>query len=51
MSGKGPWFYASYSGECAGCTRAFDEGDLIRADGFGDWEAKECCGDDAEDDD
>ena len=42
---KGPWFYASYDGECSGCDGAFYEGELIRADGEGGWEAQECCGD------
>jgi hypothetical protein len=41
---KGPWFRAAYDGECAACFAAFFEGDLIRADGDGGWEAQECCG-------
>lgn len=41
---KGPWFEAQYDGECAGCSVSFYEGDRIRADGDGGWEAEECCG-------
>lgn len=44
--GPGPWFYASYAGDCSGCCAPYDEGDLIRADGNGEWEAQDCCGDD-----
>ena len=42
---KGPWFCAAYDGECV-CGVSFYEGDLIRADGDGGWEAGDCCGDD-----
>ena len=42
--GPGPWIQASYSGECAGCGTWIHEGDLIRADGFGGWEGRLCCG-------
>lgn len=40
----GPWFFAAFPGECSGylCGMFFNEGDLIRADGEGGWEAKEC---------
>lgn len=40
----GPWFHASYPGECSGylCGMWFVEGDQIRADGEGGWEAREC---------
>lgn len=41
---KGPWFIASYPGECSGwgCGMPFMDGDTIRADGEGGWEAQEC---------
>lgn len=38
----GPWFMASYPGKCSGCFAPFSEGDLIRADGEGGWEAQYC---------
>lgn len=41
--GPGPWFTASYPGECARCGDEFDEGEQIRADGSGGYE---CCEDD-----
>ena len=52
MSGKRHWFYASYPGECSTCFSPFDEGEEIRADGAGGWEAKACRAnhDDADDD-
>jgi hypothetical protein len=40
--GFGPWFYAAYSGECAGCWCIIDEGDLIRADGEGGYLCEGC---------
>lgn len=40
--GPGPWFTASYPGECASCGDAFDEGDTIRADGDGGYECEGC---------
>lgn len=40
---KGPWFVAAYDGMCP-CGVSFYEGDRIRADGDGDWEAQACCG-------
>lgn len=43
----GPWFPASYSGECSGCGWSFESGEMIRADGEGGWLA-ECCGKDDE---
>lgn len=45
----GPWFIASYDGECAGCGDEICEDDEIRADGEGGY----LCGDcgDREDDD
>lgn len=43
---KGPWFTASYSGDCSGCFAEYEAGEAIRADGAGGWEAEECCGDD-----
>lgn len=42
--GPGPWFTASYPGECSGCGFEYNEGVIIRADGSGGWEAEECCG-------
>ena len=39
---KGPWFAASYDGECATCDGAIWRGDLIRADGQGGYECLEC---------
>lgn len=45
---KGSWFPARFPGECDGCGGAFDEGDDIRADGQGGWEAYDCCGADDE---
>lgn len=44
--GPGPWFEASYEGECSGCFAGIGIGDTIRADGEGGWERQECCGDD-----
>lgn len=38
----GPWFAATYKGECADCGTSFAEFDFIRADGEGGWLA-ECC--------
>lgn len=45
-NGPGPWFPASYEGECSGCFAEIGIGDIIRADGEGGWERQECCGDD-----
>lgn len=42
----GPWFPASYAGECDTCGEEFEPGDQIRANGEGGWEGRECCGDD-----
>jgi hypothetical protein len=44
---RGPWFASRYDGDCDGCGADFGEGDDIRADGSGGWEAKDCCGEDA----
>lgn len=41
-SDRGPWFHASYRGECAECGDEFEAGDLIRADGNGGYVA-DCC--------
>lgn len=41
----GPWFTATYAGECDGCGGQIEPGDQIRADGEGGWQG-ECCGDD-----
>lgn len=50
-SRPGPWFPAAYPGECSGflCGMAFSEGDMIRADGEGGWQAQECFTDFPED--
>lgn len=39
---EAPWFVAAYDGDCSGCGQEFQEGDEIRADGFGGYEAR-CC--------
>lgn len=39
-----PWFPARYDGSCDSCGADFAEGERIRADGSGGWEAEECCG-------
>lgn len=41
--GKGPWIVASFDSECP-CGDPIFEGDMIRADGDGEWEGQECCG-------
>jgi hypothetical protein len=46
--GKGPWFQASYDGECSSCWGPFIQGWEIRADGQGGWEGRKCCNDDEE---
>lgn len=43
--GPGPWFPSRYDGSCDTCGADFGEGEEIRADGSGGWEAFECCGD------
>lgn len=40
----GPWFPSRYDGNCETCGADFGEGEEIRADGSGGWEARECCG-------
>lgn len=40
--GFGPWFNASYPGECAGCWGVIDPGDRIRADGEGGYVCEDC---------
>jgi len=47
-SGPGSWFEARYDGDCGTCGTHFEAGDRIRADGSGDWEAEDCCGDEIE---
>src|SRR5688500_7255495 len=42
MSGKGPWFSAKYTSECAGCDGAIYEGHTIRANGQGGYECERC---------
>lgn len=32
-----PAFPAAYPGDCSECGDEFDQGDMIRADGSGDW--------------
>jgi AAA domain-containing protein/UvrD-like helicase family protein len=44
----GPWFEASYEGECAGCGDDILAGDRIRADGDGGWLCTDC-GEDPDD--
>lgn len=44
--GPGPWFPSRYDGNCETCGADFGEGEEIRADGSGGWEAYECCGSD-----
>lgn len=48
---KGPWFPANYDGECSGpmCGVQFFQGDMIRADGEGGWEGRDCFEDFPED--
>ena len=41
-SGPGPWFIAARPGACSCCGDSFDEGDTIRADGWGSWECENC---------
>lgn len=38
----GPWFVAGFNGECSLEGHSFDEGDIIRADGEGEYECKVC---------
>lgn len=40
--GPGPWFTAGYGGGCSICGHPYEEGDEIRADGYGSWEGREC---------
>lgn len=41
-TGVGPWFDASYSGECTGCWDVIDPGDRIRTDGTGGYLCEDC---------
>jgi hypothetical protein len=41
-AGYGPWFPASYDGECSGCGGDILPGDKIRADGQGGWLDEDC---------
>lgn len=41
MARPGPWFIASYDGECSWGDE-IEEGDTIRADGTGGWEHEGC---------
>lgn len=43
--GPGPWFIAARPGACSDCGESFEEGDTIRADGWGSWEGRYCCND------
>jgi hypothetical protein len=47
-SQQGKWFHADYDGDCDTCGEGFEQGDEIRADGFGGWQGRYCCGDRAE---
>lgn len=38
------WFRAAYPGACSSCGDGFDEGDVIRADGEGGYEMRDCTG-------
>lgn len=38
----GPWFSASYAGECDGCGDPVEVGDQIRSDGDGGWLCSLC---------
>ena len=39
----GPWFYADHEGNCSACDEYhIEEGDLIRADGYGGYESEDC---------
>lgn len=38
----GPWFDATYHGDCADCGGAIEPGDRIRADGAGGWLCDTC---------
>jgi hypothetical protein len=40
--GPGPWFEATFPGECSSGGCDIEPGDQIRADGSGGWECKEC---------
>jgi hypothetical protein len=42
VSRRGPWFLASYDGECASCFDRIDEGDRIRADGDDGYLCSDC---------
>ena len=44
--GPGTWFVAGWPGRCSCCGEDIAEGDEIRADGFGSYEGRECCGGD-----
>lgn len=38
----GPWFTASYPGDCDECGGEFEAGDMIRADGDGGYLCEDC---------
>lgn len=40
--GPGPWFEAGWDGEASCCFSGIEAGDMIRADGDGGWEHKDC---------
>jgi hypothetical protein len=40
----GRWFTSRYDGSCSTCFADYGEGEEIRADGEGGWQARECCG-------
>ena len=44
MSDYGPWFAATYDGECDGCGADTAAGDRIRSDGEGGWLCDDCGG-------
>ncbi len=39
---RGPWFEASFGGECDGCGGRVEVGDRIRSDGEGGWICTDC---------
>jgi hypothetical protein len=42
--GPGPWVEAGFDSEASCCGMGIEAGDIIRADGAGGWEHKDCVG-------
>lgn len=40
--GPGPWVEAGFDSEASCCGMGIEAGDMIRADGVGGWEHKDC---------